>query len=510
MWWDLEDEIKRAALKKIVIFERHRKRGVDEHERRQRRSLVVVPKRPVPKPPAWLASPAHDPYHVYSRAASIAHSVRGKLQAGSYAPRPPLSIFVPKPGGGQREVSSFAIADEVVSRRLYSILLEKNRGLLSARSYAYRADLTALDAIAYVQAQWRAEQRLFVAEYDFSDFFGSISHEHIWSEVSEMGLRITSMEERLARAFITAPLPAARVAPGKIGPPRTRGVPQGTSISLLLANVAANAMDRELEGLAVRFVRYADDTLIWSRAYSEICLAVDALQGSAARMGVPLNARKSAGVRLLVQPEVTKAEMRCTHSVTYLSHEIGLRGTMLKTDLVDRVKAQIDKLIYNELIRTPLAGTQDLNRIGATDRDYVSLIWQLRRLFYGSMSENGVRRWSRGALPRITISGVFAQYPFVDAPGAYRSIDAWALNQVWLGLKKRRKLLSGVVSSLPAPWGMNKDQLLNLRVRSARTGDVVDLRFPSAERARLLVRRAVETHGTGVIRSGGGGSKLYG
>jgi hypothetical protein len=42
------------------------------------------------------------------------------------------------------------------------------------------------------------------------------------------------------------------------------GIPQGTSISLFLANVAAYALDRRLETLGVGFVRYADDTIIWS------------------------------------------------------------------------------------------------------------------------------------------------------------------------------------------------------------------------------------------------------
>jgi len=41
-------------------------------------------------------------------------------------------------------------------------------------------------------------------------------------------------------------------------PRRERGIPQGTSISLFLANVAPWDLDRSLERLGVSFVRYAD------------------------------------------------------------------------------------------------------------------------------------------------------------------------------------------------------------------------------------------------------------
>src|SRR5690606_14633627 len=149
---------------------------------------------------------------------------------------------------------------------------------------AYRDDLSLYDAIAHIQSEFYGRQRIFIAEYDFSDYFGSISHEHIRNTMRDIGFMMTDLERRILEAFLVAPLPTV----GGHGPAiqRTVGVPQGTSVSLLLANVAAAPLDRALEGLGAGFVRYADDTLIWSRDYESICRAVEALHAAAADIGV--------------------------------------------------------------------------------------------------------------------------------------------------------------------------------------------------------------------------------
>ncbi len=44
------------------------------------------------------------------------------------------------------------------------------------------------------------------------------------------------------------------------------GVPQGGPISVILSNVYLDKLDKELEARGLRFVRYADDVLIFTRS----------------------------------------------------------------------------------------------------------------------------------------------------------------------------------------------------------------------------------------------------
>lgn len=44
------------------------------------------------------------------------------------------------------------------------------------------------------------------------------------------------------------------------------GVPQGGPISVILSNVYLDKLDKELEGRGLRFVRYADEVLIFTKS----------------------------------------------------------------------------------------------------------------------------------------------------------------------------------------------------------------------------------------------------
>lgn len=95
--------------------------------------------------------------------------------------------------------------------------------------------------------------RLFIAEFDFSDFFWNINHEYLFNQFDQNGFIINEYERTLIKAFVRV---------------NERGIPQGTSISLFLANLVCWKLDRAFESEGLRFARYADDTVIWSNDYT--------------------------------------------------------------------------------------------------------------------------------------------------------------------------------------------------------------------------------------------------
>lgn len=498
VWWELEDAIAMAAKRRIRKFEAYRKRVYDDNQRSDRRTLRPLVPREVKRPPLW-ADPGYDPYHVYYRRRQIAHAIRKALRDGAYKPRPPAPVPIRKKDGSIRTVAAYTIADEVISQRLYRSLLIKNRGLLSARAYAYRDDIGIYDALRHVSQDWESSHRLFVAEYDFTDYFGSLRHDYLWDVMQRLGVSITALERRVLAGFLSTSPSLSSTA--------DRGIAQGTSVSLFLANVAATPLDRQLEQLGVGFVRYADDTLMWSTDYGTVTAAVERLHEAARAMGVDLNHQKSPGVRLLVSRDTTKAELRFTHRVDFLSHALELRGTRMGEDNLSGIKNQVSELIYRHLLKEPQLGTQNLGRLGVQDNDYTAYVWQLRRLLYGHLTERDVLRLTHQTMPPIRFSGMLAAFPLVD-PESMRELDRWIVTRTWLALRKRESLLSPLIGGCPHPWGLPRAALYDYKFISSRTGDVVDARLPRAERMMRVLRRAAATHGTKVVGWGAAAS-LY-
>ncbi|WP_278315035.1 reverse transcriptase domain-containing protein [Lolliginicoccus levis] len=465
---------------------------------------------PVRRPETWNLDPGFNPYIVRSRHRRIAHAIAGRLRDRSYSPRPPAGFSVPKPSGGERVVSTFQIADEVISNRLFRSLMRKNLGRLSARAYAYRPDLGPHDAISYVSTEFKREHRLFVAEYDFSKFFDTVDHGFLLETLDTMGIVRTPLEQHIIERFLEAPEALVETAGNPVsGPPRRQGIPQGTSVSLFLANVAASELDRALERIGVGFVRYADDTLIWGTDYGRVSEAASILYEASSRIGSPINSGKSLGIRLLSKEETVHVEMSSTKSVDYLGHCIGLRKVRMKDSSVDRIKKRIGDLIFTNLILEPLNGTQQESRLSDVDRDYVTLIWQLRRYLYGPLTEKDVRRFQAGAIPPMAFEGVMSFFPLMDDDDSLRELDEWIAARLWLAMRKRARLLRATGLAVPLPHAIPKHQLIGFTSKSSRTGDTVDLRMPSLRKIARVIRLAVSTHGLGVV-SGQAPLYLYG
>lgn len=499
VWRDLDDWILKAATRLIQEHETYASSVHDENVRRQRRSSGSPEVLPVLRPEAWGLDSGFDPYLVRSRRTRIAHSIRASLKNGTYEPRPPAGFSVPKPGGGERLISTFQIADEVISNHVLRSLTRKNLPKISARAYAYRPDLTPHDAISYVTAELSREHRVFVAEYDFSKFFDTVRHEYIFEAADRLQIAMSPLERNIVERFIVAPEPYVAIGDKGARESRSIGIPQGTSLSLFLANLAASELDRSLERLGVGFVRYADDTLIWSADYGKICAAADALHEASEKIGSPVNVSKSHGIRLLTKEESTQVEMKSTDSVDYLGHNVGLRTVRIKGASVERIKRRIEKLIYTNLILEPLNGTQDPARLTDVDRDYIVLIWQLRRYLYGSLTEKEIRRFQEGVIPPMTFEGVMSYFPLVEDHTQLVGLDSWMATQIWLALRKRGRLLSAAGLPIPAPHNMAREHLLNFRTQSATPRTSVDLRVPSFRRMAGVLRRAVSTHGLSVV-----------
>lgn len=472
-----------------------------EVRRKSVRSGLQVPKT-IQTPSHWSVDHGFNPYHARKHAAAIARSIERKLTSREYVPRPGIQYEVPKPDGTLRKVSLFQVADSALSKLTFERLMQKNARHLSASAYAYRDDLSVHDAIAHIASDLRRRHRLYLAEFDFAKYFDSISHEHILEMLRDRRFFVTLRERFIIEGFLKTPIYGNHEY---IGPHRQRardsGIPQGTSISLFLANLAAFPLDRRLERLGVGFARYADDTLIWSDSYAEISRAANALEEAGAEMGVGLNFLKSKGITLL-SPAELRSEFAAQPAVNFLGYRISQEYLSIRPESVQRIKRHISWLIYQNLLQEPKRGHFVSGRIlgqGQIDLDYPVLIYQLRRYLYGGLSEAMLRRFLRRQTPNLRFKGLMSFYPIVDDEPLLRRLDGWMLATVVRAIRRRGELWNAYYpGQLPSPHGRTPAQILQLR-HNPLPGSLVDLRFPSFLRMSRLLRRAAATYGAAAV-----------
>lgn len=490
-------QVIRAEAQKLVQRHQRYLNELENETVRIARRTGTRPEKDVLVPAYWSVAPGFDPYYVRNRARTIGYGVGRAVALGSYSPRPGVTYEVPKGGGQTRTVSVFQVADNAVSRHVFKRLMEKNASRLSRRCYSYRQDLTLHDAVLDVASSFNGHGRVFVAEFDLAKYFDSIDHAHLERMLNDPRFFLTDRERDILWAFVRAPVMS--ISDYDEGAPpsdRTVGIPQGTSVSLFLANIAAFPLDRRLERMGVDFVRFADDTLIWSDSYAELCEAVESLEDAAQAMGVALNLRKSEGISLLT-PNEAPSEIRQKDAVSFIGYRLTNTSIGMREAAVARVKRHLGQIIYRNLVEDAKDGKVLRGRYSPpVDRDYVVTVWQIRRYLYGDLTEKKLRKYLNSTVPRIQYKGLMSFYPIVTDLDQLQALDGWLLHTLHTSLRTRARLLG--VGPLPQPHGLSRTDLLRFRARSTG-GNILDLRVPSFVRIAEVLGRAARRFGANAI-----------
>ncbi|WP_123068713.1 reverse transcriptase domain-containing protein [Massilia aurea] len=422
----IEKYIREEAAKLIERHHSYHNALHNEHERLKKRIKDAAPKI-IRTPSYWKIDPKFNPFYVRRKAKSIAKSISQKIKSQSYTPADPYLKEIEKPGGGKRKLTIYQIPDAAVSQLFYTRLLAKNKHRFSSFSYAYRNDRNVHFAIQDISVDIAQDARTFIAEFDFSDFFGSIEHESLFAQFDKNGFFISAEEKSVIRAFLAS---------------RQRGIPQGTSISLFLANLVCWSLDNKLEKSGLKFARYADDTVIWSPDYSSICQATEIINMFSKEAGVAINAKKSDGISLLAK-DGSRAEIASKPDFNFLGYAISPNQVSIKIKSVQRIKKQISYLLYRNLIQPIEKRPLKALVIPSNNRDpaLVSAMLQVRRYLYGGLLHKEIIEYLQGRRASIQFKGVMSFYPLLNDEQQLRDLDGWLLSVIHRVLQKRAELL---------------------------------------------------------------------
>jgi CRISPR-associated protein Cas1 len=172
------------------------------------------------------------------------------LAAGRYRPGPIRHVEIAKKSGGKRRLSIPTIADRVAQSAVAQALTPLLEAEFEDASHGYRPGRGVATAVAQVEAL-RRQGYTWTLDADINDFFDSVP--------------IDKMAERFAASVTEGPLVELVSLWLEHGSTAGRGLPQGSPLSPLLANLYLDGIDEAMSTKGVRIVRYADDFLVMAK-----------------------------------------------------------------------------------------------------------------------------------------------------------------------------------------------------------------------------------------------------
>jgi RNA-directed DNA polymerase len=188
--------------------------------------------------------------------------LRESVANNTYQPHPLKQVLIPKDNGKMRELRIPSVRDRIVQQALLNVLGSLIEPTFSASSFAYRPNLSIVKAVEKI-AYWRDRGYGWVLDADIVKYFDSIDHQILLVELRQYiehpGILC------LIKAWICSGIVTDRGLELS-----EKGIPQGSVVSPLLANIYLDKFDRTISNGDLQLVRYADDFLVLARSQEKI------------------------------------------------------------------------------------------------------------------------------------------------------------------------------------------------------------------------------------------------
>ena len=183
--------------------------------------------------------------------------LKEEVLSGKYVPIPLLVTRIPKKTGGMRTLAIPAVRDRILQTAVALVLTPVFEAEFEDCSFAYRKNRSVDKAVERI-VHLRNQGYNWVVDADIEAFFDSVDRQILMKELKRLihdpgtlhlidqWLKNEAVDQNLRYCFF-------------------KGIPQGSPISPLLANLYLDTLDEELLEKNLKLVRFADDFIILAK-----------------------------------------------------------------------------------------------------------------------------------------------------------------------------------------------------------------------------------------------------
>ncbi len=278
------------------------------------------------------------------------------VRSGEYLPQPIRGKQIPKGNKKMRLLGIPTAVDRMLQQAVLRVVMPNYEPEFSEYSYGFRPNRNTHQAVSkalnYINSGYQN-----IVEIDLKAFFDEVDHVLLLQLIHRKVKCKETM--RLLKRWLRAPIEIE----GKLVK-RRKGVPQGSPISPFLSNVMLNELDKEMERLGLKFVRYADDFSIYCRTKSDALrankLVIKFLND---KLKLPINTDKS-GIRRPVHLQV----LGFGFVPTYRKGEKGKYQLVVTTKKFKSFKEKLKELTRKT---TPMSFNERIEKINSTLRGWL-------------------------------------------------------------------------------------------------------------------------------------------
>lgn len=278
------------------------------------------------------------------------------VRSGEYLPQPIRGKHIPKGNKKKRLLGIPTAVDRMLQQAVLRVVMPLYELEFSKESFGFRPNRNTHQAVSkalnYINSGFQN-----IVEIDLKSFFDEVNHVLL---LQLMHRKVNCKETmRLLRRWLRAPIEID----GKLVK-RRKGVPQGSPISPFLSNVMLDELDKEMERVGLRFIRYADDFSIYCKTKAEAVKANNLIMKFLSdKLKLPVNTNKS-GIRRPVNLQV----LGFGFVPTYRKGEKGKYQLIVNNKKFKSFKEKLKEITRKT---TPMSFDERIDKLNSTIRGWM-------------------------------------------------------------------------------------------------------------------------------------------